>query len=121
MPLFQDQFPKTTKEKDCMNVIPYALIVGKLMCVMLCNKSNIYFAVVMVSRYQSNSRMKHLMTVKHTLKYIRRIRDYMLVYHCDKLLLFGYTNLGFQSDRDTHKFMFGFVFTLGGGLLVREV
>ena len=88
---------------------------------MLCNKSNICFVVVMVSRYQSNSRMKHLMIVKHTLKYIRRIRDYMLVYHCDELLLFGYTNLGFQSDRDSHKFTSGFVFTLGGGLLVREV
>ena len=60
MPIFQDQCPKTTKEKDCMNVVPYALVVGRLMYAMLCNKSNICFVVVMVSKYQSNSRMKHL-------------------------------------------------------------
>ena len=43
-----------------MNVVPYALVVGRLMYAMLCNKSNICFVVVMVSKYQSNSRMKHL-------------------------------------------------------------
>lgn len=88
---------------------------------MLCNRSNIRFVIVIVSRYQFNSRMKHWMVVKHTLKYIWRTRDYMLVYHCKELLLFGYTNFDFQSNRDSHKSTSGFVFTLGGGLLVREV
>ena len=55
------------------------------------------------------------MTVKYILKYIWRTRDYMLMYHCDELLPFRYTNLDSQSNRDPHKFSFKFIFTLGSG------
>ena len=33
---------------------------------------------------------------------------------CDELLDLGYTDLDFQSDKDSYKFTFEFVFTLGG-------
>ena len=69
----------------------------------------------MVSKYQSNLGIEHWMAVKHILKYLWRIRDYMLVYHCDELLPLGYMALDFQFDRDYCKSTFGFVFTLGGG------
>ena len=39
----------------------------------------------------------------------------MLVYHCDELLSLRYTDLDFQSDRDSCKSTFDFVFTLSGG------
>ena len=45
----------------------------------------------------------------------------MLVYHCDELLLVGYMDLDFQSDRNSHKSTFRFVFTLVVGLLVGQV
>ena len=52
--------------------------------------------------------------MKHILKYLRRTRDYILVYHGDELAPIGYTNSDFQSDVDLRKSTFGYVFTLGG-------
>ncbi|KAL6323034.1 hypothetical protein AAG906_023652 [Vitis piasezkii] len=67
----------------------------------------------MVSKYQSNPCMEHWMMV--ILKYLQRMRDYMLVYHCNELLPLGYIDLDFQFDRDSRKSTADFVFTLGGG------
>ena len=55
--------------------------------------------------------------VKHILKYLRRMRDYMLVYQDESLELVGYTNSDFQSDPDSRKSTSGYVFTLGGGAI----
>ena len=71
-----------------MKAVPYALIVGSLMYVMLCTRLNICFTIGMVSRYQS-------------IGYLRRTMDYMLVYHYVRLLSLGYTNLDFQFDIDS--------------------
>ena len=74
----------------------------------------------MVSRYQSNPSIEHWTTVKHILKYLRRMRDYMLVYHCDELLPLRYTDSDFQSDRDSHKSTSSFMFTLGSGAISKR-
>ena len=62
-----------------MQSIPYASIVGILMYAMLCTRPYIFFEVGMVSRYQSNLGPKHWTTIKHILKYLRRMRDYVLM------------------------------------------
>ena len=115
VPLSQDQCPKTTEEKDRMKAVPYASTMGNLMYAMLCTRLTICFVVRIGSRYKSNPGIEHWMAVKHILKYLWRIRDYMLVYHCDELLPLGYTDSNFWSNRDSRKSTFGFVFTLGGG------
>ena len=71
----------------------------------------------MVSRYQSNPGPKHWQSVKHILKYLRRMRDYMLVYRCEDLIPISYTDLNFQLDLDFRKSTSGCVFTLGGGAI----
>ena len=97
-----------------MKEIPYASTVGSLMYAMLCTRPDIWFAVRVMSRCQSNPGMKHWTTINHVLKYLQRTRDYMLVYHQDELLPLGYMALDFHFDRDYCKSTFGFVFTLGG-------
>ena len=52
---------------------------GILMYAMLCSRPDICFEVGMVSRYQSNLGLEHWITVKHILKYLRRMRDYVFV------------------------------------------
>ena len=84
------------------------------MYVMLCTRSDICHSVGIVSRYQSNLNREHWTTVKHILKYPRRTRDYMLVYHGDELAPIGYNDSDFQSDVDLRKSTSGYVFTLGG-------
>jgi hypothetical protein len=87
------------------------------MYVMLCTRPDICYAVGMVSRYQSNPSPLHWVAIKHILKYLRRTRDYMLVYQSEDLTAIGYTNSDFQSDRDSRKSTSSYVFTLGGGAI----
>ena len=101
-----------------MRHVPYASAVGSLMYAMLCTRPDICYAVGVVSRFQSNPGPDHWIAVKHILKYLRRTRDYMLVYSGDDLKILGYTNLDFQGDRDSKKSTSGSVFTLGGGAVV---
>ena len=59
---------------------------------MLYTRVNIYFVVGMVSKYQLNLRSLNLVGVKHILKYLRRMRDYMLVHQSEDLMVTCYTN-----------------------------
>ncbi|KAG8381639.1 hypothetical protein BUALT_Bualt06G0142500 [Buddleja alternifolia] len=99
--LSREQCPKTPKEEEHMRNVPYASAVGSLMYVMLCTRPDICYAVGMVSRYQSNPGPEHWVAVKHILKYLRRTRDYMLVYQSEELLPMGYSDSDFQSDHST--------------------
>lgn len=116
--LSKEQCPRTPKEIENMKAVPYASAVGSLMYAMLCTRPDICFAVGMVSRYQSNPGQEHWTAVKHILKYLKRTKDYMLVYQADSLVPLGYTDSDFQSDRDSRKSTSGYVFTLGGGAII---
>ena len=82
---------------------------------MLCTRPDICFAVGMISRYQSDPDEEHWIAVKYIFKYLRRTRDYMLVYQDESLVPIGYTDSNFQSDIESRKSTSGYVFTLGGG------
>ena len=49
-----NQCPKTDKENERTNNVPYASAAESLMCVMLCTRPDIYSAIGLVSRYHSN-------------------------------------------------------------------
>ena len=82
---------------------------------MLCTRLDIYFVVGMVSRYQSNPGPEHWTSVKHILKYLRRTKDYMLMYGRDELIQISYTDIDFMPEKELRRSTFGHVFTLGGG------
>ncbi|KAH9769014.1 hypothetical protein KPL71_011831 [Citrus sinensis] len=113
----KDQSPKTSEEIERMRRVPYAEAVGSLMYAMLCTKPDICFAVGMVSRYQFNPGPQYWTAVKHIIKYLKRTKNYMLVYSGDELILVGYTNSDFLSDKDFRKSTSGYVFTLGSGAI----
>ena len=101
--LSREQCPKTTQEKESMSRVPHASAVGSLMYAMLCTRPDICYAVGIVSRFQSNPGFDHWVAVKHILKYLRRTRNYMLVYSSQDLIPIGYPDSDFQSDKDTRK------------------
>ena len=72
-------------------MIPYTISIGSL-CAMLYTRLNIYFEVGMVSKYQLNQRSLNLVEVKHILKYLRRMRGYMLVHQSEDLRVTTCTN-----------------------------
>ncbi|TYK05792.1 gag/pol protein [Cucumis melo var. makuwa] len=116
--LSKKQCHKTPQEVEDMRCIPYASVVGSLMYVMLYTRPDICYAVGIFNRYQSNPRLDHWTVVKIILKYLRRTRDYMLVYGAKDLILTGYTNSDFQTDKDSRKYTLGSVFTLNGEAIV---
>ena len=95
--------------------VPYASAMGNLMYAMLCTRPDIYFVVGMVSRYQSNHGPVHWTAIKHILKYLRRTKDYMLMYGGDELIPIGYIDFDVMSDKDMRKSTSGHIFTLEGG------
>ncbi|KAH9802373.1 Integrase catalytic domain-containing protein [Citrus sinensis] len=113
----KDQSPKTFEKIERMRRVPYAEAVGSLMYAMLCTRPYICFAVGMVSRYQSNPGPKHWTAVKHIMKYLKRTKNYMLVYSGDELIPVGYTDFDFMSDKNSRKSTSGYVFTLGSGVI----
>ncbi|KAA0055674.1 gag/pol protein [Cucumis melo var. makuwa] len=88
------------------------------MYAMLYTRPDICYAEGIVSRYQSNPGLALWTAIKTILKYLRRTRDYMLVYGFKYLILTGYTDSDFQSDRDSRKSTSGSVLTLNGGVVV---
>ena len=78
-----------------MQEMPYISAVSSLMYTMLYTKLNIFFAIGMMRKYQSNPSPKHWTTIKHILKYLRRMRDYMFLFESDELVPRGYTDLDF--------------------------
>ena len=115
--LSKEQCPKTPQEVKDMRCIPYASAIGSLMYVMLCTQLDIYYAVGIVSRFQSNPRYDHWTVVKNILKYLRRTRDNMRVYGAKDLILIRYTNSNFQTHIDLRKSTSGSVFTLNRGAI----
>ncbi|CAA0830837.1 cysteine-rich RLK (RECEPTOR-like protein kinase) 8, partial [Striga hermonthica] len=117
IPLSKEMSPKIPQEIEDMKTVPYASEVGSLMYAMLCTRPDISYAVGLVARYQSNPGREHWSAVKHILKYLRKTKEYMLVYRADSLLPLGYSDSDFQTDRDESKSTSGYVFTLGGGAI----
>ena len=111
----KEQCPKAQEDGSRMEGIPHASTVGSLMYAMLCTRPDICFDVGMVSRYQSNPGPEHWTAIKHILKYLRRTKDYILMYDGDELILVGCTDSDFMSDKDSRKLTSGHLFTLGGG------
>ncbi|TYK16300.1 gag/pol protein [Cucumis melo var. makuwa] len=116
--LSKEQCPKTPQEVEDIRRIPYASTVGSLMYAMLCTRPDICYAVGIVSKYQSNLGLDHWTTVKIIIKYLRRIRDYMLVYGGKDLILTRYTDPDFQTDKDSKKSTSGSMFILNRGVVV---
>ncbi|KAK8943207.1 hypothetical protein KSP39_PZI008734 [Platanthera zijinensis] len=114
--LSKDQCPISCEDKDRMKLIPYASAIGSIMYAMLCTRPDVSFALSMTSRYQSDPGECHWIAVKNILKYLRRTKDVFLVYGGEEeLVVSGYTDASFQTDRDDSKSQSGFVFCLNGG------
>ena len=78
--LSKEQCPKTPQEEEDMRCVPYALAIGSLMYAMLFTRPDICYVVGIVSKYESNPSKEYWIAVKHILKYLRRTKNYMLVY-----------------------------------------
>ena len=100
--LSKTQCPMTQDERDHMSKIPYASAIGSIMYAILCTRPDVSYALSIMSRYQSDPSESHWIVVKNILKYLRRTKDAFLLYggQEDELVINGYTDTSFQSDKD---------------------
>ena len=85
---------------------------------MLCTRPDVAYALSVASRYQSNPREAHWVAAKNILKYFRRTKDKFLVYGGEEeLVVTGYTDASFQTDKDDFRSQYEFVFFLSGGAM----
>src|SRR5436853_53335 len=99
-----------------MSKIPYASAIGSIMYAMLCTRPDVSYALSITSRYQSDPGESHWTAVKNILKYLRRTKYLFLVYGGEEVLVVkGYTNASFQTDKDDSRSQSGYVFCLNGG------
>ena len=112
----KENCPKSSDDKDRMKKVPYASAIGSIMYAMICTRPDVSYALSMTSRYQSNPGEGHWTAVKNILKYLKRTKDSFLIYGGDEeLVVKGYTDASFQTDRDDTVSQSGFVFCLNGG------
>ena len=102
--------PKTSEEKEHMSKVPYLCTVGSLMYTMMCTRPDIFHAVGMASRYQSNPGQEHWKEVKRILRYLKATTEYSLCYQGKELRLKGYTDADWGGDLDERKSTSGFAF-----------
>ena len=107
---------KTQDERTHMSITLYASAIGSIMYSMLCTIPDVSYALSVMSRYQFDPSEGHWVVVKNILKYLRRTKDIFLIYGDGDLVISGYTDFSFQSDRDDLKSQ-GYVFTLNGGAI----
>ncbi|XP_074313584.1 secreted RxLR effector protein 161-like [Silene latifolia] len=114
--LSKAQCPSTPNEQERMRNIPYASAIGSIMYAMLYTRPDVACALSMTSRYQKNPGEGHWTAAKNILKYLKRTKDMFLVFGEDEeLVVSGYTDVSFQTDRDDSRSQSGYVFLLNGG------
>uniref|UniRef100_M8D709 Putative disease resistance protein RGA3 n=1 Tax=Aegilops tauschii TaxID=37682 RepID=M8D709_AEGTA len=107
--------PDHYRNREKMEVIPYASAIGSIMYAMLCIRPDVCLAISLAGRYQCNPGVDHWTAVKNILKYLKRTKDMFLVYGGDKeLVVNGYVDASFDTDPDDSKSQAGYVFILNG-------
>lgn len=115
-----DQCPKTLEEKEHMQAIPYASVMGSFMYVMSCTRLNIYFVcdVMFQTKHLFYTRYSEQISIKfepktldnyqeYTLKYFRKRRNYILIFQNGELIPREYIYLNFQFDKNSHQSIVG--------------
>ena len=95
-----------------MSKVPYSSAIESLMYAMMCTCPDICYAVRLISRFQSNPGIKHWMSVKRILRYLKGTTDYVLCYQGRDFQLIGYTDADWGGDLDQRKSTFGYAFLL---------
>ena len=78
--LSMSQCPHSDIEKAQMKNVPYASALGSIMYAQVCTRPNIALATGLLGIYQSNPGHDHWVASKKVMRYLKRTKDYMLIY-----------------------------------------
>ena len=84
---------------------------------MMCTRLDIFHAIGMTRKYQSNPSKEHWKVVKRILRYLKGTIGYSLCYQGKELRLKWYTDADWGGDLDERKSTSGFAFLLYNGAI----
>ncbi|KAH9651061.1 hypothetical protein KPL70_026606 [Citrus sinensis] len=119
-PQFKLSAAPTSEDESQMNEFPYAQAVGSLMYAMVCTRSDIAYAVSVVSRYLSCPGKVHWNAVKWIMRYLKGSSTCGLLYRktkSDKIEVMGFVDSDFAGDLDKRKSTSGYMFVLNSCLI----
>ncbi|XP_035545683.1 secreted RxLR effector protein 161-like [Juglans regia] len=114
------QAPETEEDKEFMQKIPYASMVGSIMYAMVCSRPHLTYAVSLVSRFMSNPRKPHWHAIKWVFQYLSGSRSLGVKFGKNVKRgseLEGFVDSDYVGNIDTRKSLTGFVFTTFGGAI----
>jgi hypothetical protein len=101
-----------------MSKVPYSLVVGSLMYVMVCTRQDIAHAVGVVSRYMKNPCKEHWEAVKWILMYLKGTSTHALCFGGSYIVLQGYVDSYMAGDKDSRRRTTWYVFIVGGTTII---
>jgi len=114
--LSKEMSPKTKEEIKEMENIPYRRIVGKLLHITK-TRPDIATAVSIVSKYNSCYGMEHWKAVKRIVRYLNATRNYCLTIKPVGMILEGYADADWATDKDNRRSRSGYCFYLGNSII----
>nr|GEV22175.1 hypothetical protein [Tanacetum cinerariifolium] len=118
--LNKTQGASTPEEVKRMRNIPYASAVVSIMYVVRCTRPDVAFAQNITSNFQQNLGKPHWTAKKTIVKYLKNIKDKILVYGGNpegELRVNCCCNAGFETNRDDIKSQIGYVSVLNRGII----
>jgi hypothetical protein len=111
VPLSVTQCLAIVREKSVMANITYASAIGSIMYAKLSTRPDVVLALRMMNGFQSNPGVSHWTIVKNILKYLRRIKDMVLVYGRCGVELDGkvYVDVCYNTNPDDKKSQPGYM------------
>jgi hypothetical protein len=111
------QCPKIVEDSEDMSKVPYASAVGCLIYAMVCTRSDLAYAVSVVSKYMTNPGRQHWDAVKWIFRYLKDTTDYGITFVKQKsdLSVVGYVDVDYVGDLNDKMSTTNYVFTLAGG------
>ena len=112
--LSKTQCPTIAEDREKMKDVPYASAIGSIMYAMLCTRPDVFLAISLAGRYQSNPGVDHWTAVKNILKYLKRTKDMFLDYEGDKrFVVKGYVDASFDTNPDDSKSQSVYILKVG--------
>jgi hypothetical protein len=112
--LSKDMAPKTTKEIQEMEKVPYRHAVGSLIYLVTGTRPDLAVATSSVAKFCENPGPAHWTAVKRILRYLKGTSDWGLLFNPKDDTLVGYSDADWAGDPDSRKSTTGYLFTIGG-------
>ena len=87
-----------------MQKTPYEYVVGSLMYAQVCTRPDIAYIIGVLGRYLSNTEMDNWKATKRVMRYLQKMKDYMLTYRrSHNLEIIRYSDSDFSGCQDSRK------------------